>query len=73
MHSSCMSPRYIGENGDGWLEGPPLVSDVSVSGNTFRDYYASPYGIVAWDKTTRAISIRNNTCELNSTTVKCAA
>jgi hypothetical protein len=55
-------PLYVGETGDNWLEGPPLVSNVVIRGNTFSDIYGR-YPIVAQPGTTSGVVVKDNSCE----------
>merc|ERR1712070_1221193 len=55
-------PLNVGERGDGWLEGPPVVSRVTVRDNTFEDVgYGAP-AISVSDGTTKDILLRGNKC-----------
>jgi hypothetical protein len=65
-------PLYVGESGDGWLEGPPVVSDVLVQNNTFRSFYSGKFAVHAWPATTHNVSVRGNRCfGANGTRVSC--
>jgi hypothetical protein len=65
-------PLYVGETGAGWLEGPPLVDNVVVEGNTFADIYRGPSSIVVVPSTTSGVVVRNNSCEdANGTDIPC--
>ena len=54
-------PLYIGERGDGWLEGPPLVAGAAARNNSFHDYYGDS-AIVAWPGTTADVDVADNRC-----------
>ena len=57
-------PFYIGATGVGWLEGPPMVDNVTVRDNVARDFFERERGIgFSFDKTKAGIrSVGNNTC-----------
>lgn len=66
-------PAYIGESGDGWLEGPPLTTDVTFANNSFADVYG-PYPVVVNPGAARStITIENsNVCtNANGTAIPC--
>jgi hypothetical protein len=58
---------YVGERGTGWLEGPPLVANVRIQNNSFKDIYGQGAGrgdpIVVWPSTTANVVVRQNKCE----------
>lgn len=70
-HFARAFPLYIGETGDGWLEGPPSVGPTIVQGNTFEDIF----GGCGWhvnSKTTHQVVVVNNSCvDSNRVTVPC--
>ena len=62
--------RYVGESGDGWLEGPPVVNGVLVEGNTFTDTVGRT-PIVVRNQTAHGVTVRNNVCMENGSSIPC--
>jgi hypothetical protein len=64
-------PAYIGESGDGWLEGPPLTADVTFANNSFADVYG-PYPVVVNPATTAIAIEKSNVCtDAKGTAIPC--
>ena len=59
----------VGESGDGWLEGPPVVNGVLVEGNLFQDAVGTP--IVVHTPFVRGLVLEGNVCTQNGSSVSC--
>jgi hypothetical protein len=60
-HFARAFPLYVGESGDGWLEGPPVVGPSLVRDNIFEDVFGDcPWN--AHPTTTHDVVFRNNSC-----------
>jgi hypothetical protein len=55
-------PLNVGESGDGWLEGPPIVDDVLLINNTFVDCASREEPIVIHNRTTHNVTLVHNHC-----------
>jgi hypothetical protein len=63
-------PMNVGESGDGWLEGPPVVNGVLVEGNLFKDTVGGT-PIVVHAPFARSVVLKGNVCTQNGSSVPC--
>ena len=55
-------PFFVGDAGVGWLEGPPLVSNVTIRSNVARDFHGGAAAFNVRASGARIASMTNNSC-----------